>query len=328
MSIRQLRTLVAIADGGSFNAAAQRLYMTQSAVSMQMKALEGDMRAQLFDRSSRPPVLNSNGWRLVDEARQIIERYDALRLLASASSTGLAGSLRLGVIPSVATHLLPRTLSKLRREHPSLRIQVQSGLSPELAFKVEHKQLDVAVITELERLDPSIVFEAISEEELKVVIHRDLARGTIAELLKVHPFIRFNPAMGVGRVIDTTLRKRRILVNDFMEFDSIETIISMVKLKLGVTIISVGQVTPELDDDLKTISFEQPVYRRIGVVGRRGLIDSPTVRAVAEVFKSFTAKAASKPRLRLKRKRIAQTVTGGTVARQRARSKGISPPRP
>jgi DNA-binding transcriptional LysR family regulator len=303
MSIRQLRTLVAIADGGSFNAAAQRLYMTQSAVSMQMKALEVDMRAKLFDRSSRPPVLNSNGWRLVDEARQIIERYDALHLLAAASSTGLSGSLRLGVIPSVATHLLPRTLSKLRSEHSSLRIQVQSGLSPELAFRVEHKHLDVAVITELERLDSSIDFEAIFEEELKVVIHRDLARGAIRELLKFHPFIRFNPAMGVGRVIDTTLRKRQILVNDFMELDSIETMISMVKLKLGVTIIPVGQVTPELDDDLKSISFEPPVFRRIGIVGRRGLIDSSTVRAVAEVFKSFTAEPVSKPRSRTRSRR-------------------------
>ncbi len=129
MSIRQLRTLVAVADGGSFSAAAQRLYMTQSAVSMQMKALEDGMRAKLFDRANRPPVLNSNGWRLVEEARMIIERYDALRLLASVPAVGLTGSLRLGVIPSVATHLLPQTLSKLRKEHVRLRVQVQSGLS-------------------------------------------------------------------------------------------------------------------------------------------------------------------------------------------------------
>jgi DNA-binding transcriptional LysR family regulator len=270
---------------------------------MQMKALEVDMRAGLFDRSSRPPVLNSNGWRLVDEARQIIERYDALRLLASAPSIGLTGSLRLGVIPSVATHLLPQTLSKLRSEHSSLRIQVQSGLSPELAFKVEQKQLDVAVITELERLDPSIVFEPISDEELKVVIHKQLARGSIGDLLQTYPFIRFNPAMGVGRVIDATLRERRILVNDSMEFDSIETIISIVKLKLGVTIIPVGQVTPELADDLKSISFDPPVHRRIGVVGRRGMIDAPTVRAVAEAFKSFANGSHAKARPRAKRKR-------------------------
>src|SRR5262249_12148555 len=101
MSIRQLRTLVAVADGGSFNVAAQRLYMTQSAVSMQMKALDLDMRTKLFDRTSRPPVLNSSGWRLVDEARQIIERYDALRRLATAPTAGLSGSVRLGVVPSV-----------------------------------------------------------------------------------------------------------------------------------------------------------------------------------------------------------------------------------
>lgn len=300
MSIRQLRTLVAIAEGGSFNAAAQRLYMTQSAVSMQMKALEVDMRAKLFDRTIRPPVLNSNGSRLVEEARQIIERYDSLRLLASTPSTGLTGSLRLGVIPSVATHLLPQTLSKLRNEHPSLRIQIQSGLSPELAFKIEEKQLDVAIVTELERLDPSVVFEQISEEELKVVIHKELARGSIGEMLRTYPFVRFNPAMGVGRVIDSTLRARRILVNDFMEFDSIEAMISIVKLKLGATIVPVGLFSPD-HEVLKSISFDPPVHRQIGILARRGTIDAPTVRAVAEAFKSFVT--ARRPTPRAKRKR-------------------------
>lgn len=287
MSIKQLRTLLAIADCGSFNAAAQRLYMTQSAVSMQMKALEADMRSKLFDRNSRPPVLNNNGWRLVDEARQIVERYDSLRLVASAPSTGLTGSLRLGVIPSVATHLLPQTLSKLRKEHASLRIQVQSGLSPELAFKVEEKHLDVAIVTEPEQFGPSIVFEPISEEELKVVVHRELAGGSIGELLKTHPFVRFNPAMGVGRIIDATLRSRRILVNDFMEFDSIEAMIGIVKLKLGVTVLPVGPASSKLPGYLKPISFDPPVYRRIGVLTRRGMIDAATVRAVAEAFKPF-----------------------------------------
>src|SRR5690606_26789473 len=83
MGIRQLRTLVEIADGGSFSAAARRLYLTQSAVSMQMKALEDELRVALFDRACRPPVLNSVGWRLVEEARAIIERYETLRSTAA-----------------------------------------------------------------------------------------------------------------------------------------------------------------------------------------------------------------------------------------------------
>jgi DNA-binding transcriptional LysR family regulator len=287
MSIRQLRTLVAVADGGSFSAAAQRLFLTQSAVSMQMKALEGEMRIRLFDRSSRPPVLNSNGLRLVEEARGILDRYDSLRQLATSPPTGLTGSLRLGVVPSVATRLLPQALAKLRKTHASLRIQVQSGLSPELAFKVTEKQLDLAVVTELERFDPSIVFEQISEEDLKLVIHKGLARGSISDMLRAYPFVRFNPAMGVGRVIDATLRARRISVNDFMEFDSIETMISIVKLKLGVAIIPIGLASPNPGGLLKVIPFDPPVSRRIGLIARRGLIDAPTVRAVVEAFTSL-----------------------------------------
>jgi DNA-binding transcriptional LysR family regulator len=302
MSIRQLRTLVAVADGGSFSAAAQRLYMTQSAVSMQMKALEEEMRAKLFDRASRPPVLNSNGWRLVEEARSIIERYDALRAVAAAPSSGLIGYLRLGVVASVATYLLPQALWKLRKAHSGLRIQVQGGLSQELAFKVEERQLDVAIVTEPERLDPSVVFEQIRDEVLKVLIHKELARGPIAELLSKHPFIRFNPAMGVGRVIDATLRARRISVNDFVEVDSIETMISIVKLKLGVTIIPVGLVKPNITGTLKAISFDPPVIRRIGLLARRGMIDAPAVRAVADAFSAPAGTQAAEHRKRLRRR--------------------------
>jgi DNA-binding transcriptional LysR family regulator len=293
MSIRQLRTLVAVADCGSFNGAAQRLYITQSAVSMQMKALESELRARLFDRASRPPVLNSNGWRLAEEARGIIGQYDALRTIAAAPTSGLTGSLRLGVIPSVANHLLPHALRKLRKAHATLRIKIQSGLSPELTFKVEQRQLDIAIVTEPERLDPSLAFESIREEDLKVVIHKDLFHGSVRALLSKHPFIRFNPAMGVGRVIDAALRMRRINVNDFMEIDSIETIISMVKLKLGVTIIPVGLVKPELTEALKAISFDPPVTRRIAFVARRGMIDDPSVRAVIEVFRSLVGTKTS-----------------------------------
>ncbi len=160
--------------------------------------------------------------------------------------------------------------------------------------------MDVAIVTEPERLDPSIVFEQIFEEELKVVVHKELAHGSISDLLRAYPFVRFNPAMGVGRVIDATLRERRMLVNDVMEFDSIETMISIAKLKLGVTVIPIGLVSSNLTADLKTISFTPPVYRRIGILVRRGLIDAPTVRAVADAFKSFASLQALKHNKRRK----------------------------
>ena len=72
MSLRQLQTLVVIADAGSLNAAASRLSITQSAVSMQMKALEEDLQTPLFDRSRRPPTLREYTRPLIEQARHIL----------------------------------------------------------------------------------------------------------------------------------------------------------------------------------------------------------------------------------------------------------------
>ena len=286
MSIKQLRTLVAVAEAGSFKLAAQRLFMTESAVSMQMKALEVDMKVDLFDRASRPPTLNGDGWRMVEKARRILESYDDLRLIALAPVGSLIGSLRLGVMPSVSIHLLAPAVSKLRVEHPSLRIQTYSSITAELAFKIEEKVLDVAVVNELERFSPSVNFNPISREELKVVIHKDLARGSVAKLLRDSPFVRFNPALELGRVVDSILRSRHMLVNDAIELDTVEAIIRVVKLKLGVTIIPVGMISKEIAAGLKMFSFEPPVFRRIGVLTRREMRDEPSIRAVFDAFQS------------------------------------------
>ena len=82
MSLRHLETLVAIADCGSFRVAAARLGVTQSAVSMQMKALEAELRAEIFERDRRPPTLSPLGEALVDRARELVNGYEELRLIA------------------------------------------------------------------------------------------------------------------------------------------------------------------------------------------------------------------------------------------------------
>ena len=96
MNLKHLETFVAIAEVGSFQAVAGRLHLTQSAVSMQMKALEDTLQAVLFDRSSRPPTLSPMGRMLLRPARGLLRRADAFRETA-AQRDGLFGSLRLGV---------------------------------------------------------------------------------------------------------------------------------------------------------------------------------------------------------------------------------------
>ena len=110
MSIRRLRTLVAVAEEGTFAGAAQSVFVSQAAVSMQMKSLEQELGAPLFDRKKRPPVLNPLGLVLVPRAREILHAYDEMLCLVS-DTRGLAGELTIGAVPTTMTGLVPKAIS-------------------------------------------------------------------------------------------------------------------------------------------------------------------------------------------------------------------------
>lgn len=286
MGIRQLRTLVGIADCGSFSAAAQRLFLTQSAVSMQMKTLENELQTILFDRVTRPPVLNVAGWKLVEEARAIVERYDRLRQVAAVPSERLTGIVHLGVVPSIATQLLPNTLLYLQGVHADLQIQARSGLSQELLLKVHRHQLDIAMVTEPDRIDPVAAFEPIFTEQFKLITHRDWADMPVGDMFATLSFIRFNPAIGIGRIVDEYLRSRKIAVNDKMEFDTIEPIVGIVQKKFGIAIVPELSIPRSLDPILQAVALAPPLTRRVGLVALRSVFDQPALRAVVEAFKT------------------------------------------
>lgn len=287
MSIRQLRTLLAVDERGSFQAAAQQLYLTQSAVSMQMRALEEELGQALFDRRSRPPVLTGAGRLVAERAREIVAAYDALREIAGAG--GLSGEVRLGVIPTMATGLLPAVLARLRGRHPGLRVRIESGLSPSLIERVRSGALDLALVTEATPLDDGLDGRLVLEEPL-VLAAPEGARGRAAALLAERPFIRFNRHAGIGRVIDAALRRRGIAVEEAMELDSVEAILEMVSRRLGVAIVPARSIPRAFAGRVRRVSLGPPsLTRRVTLAARRGQGDEPFAAALREALAAALA---------------------------------------
>ncbi len=257
--MRQLQTLVAIADRGSFQAAAESLGLTQSAVSMQIKALEDELQAPLFDRTKRPPAITPLGRSVLDRAREVVRLYETLR---DTAARDLAGNLRLGVIPTVATGILPDALVDLKTLHPRLQITITSGLSDDLARSVAAGDLDAAVITGPSPREASLAVRTVVEEALIIVAHRDLADDTAAELLSQRPFVRFNRRTGVGRLIDEGLRDRGLRVTTAMELDSLEAILLMVTRGLGVAIVPETCLGTPAARQLRIIPLGDPPLKR------------------------------------------------------------------
>lgn len=280
MNLHHLETLLAVAETGSFTGAADRVGVTQSAVSMQMKALEDTLGVALFDRSRRPLGLSEAGLALLPRVRELVRLADELAV--RAAGTALVGRLRLGVIPTAATGLVPDALARLTARAPDLQIRIESGLSGELSRRVAQGALDAALITLPQRLERGLRGRAVREEPLVVVAPAGTPPGADAALLRDRPFIRFNRRAGVGRLIDADLRRRRIQVREVMELDSVEAILAMVSHGLGVAVAPAGSLGPG-HAALVTAPFgDPPLARRVALVERDRDEGNPLVEALLE----------------------------------------------
>ncbi len=158
----QLRTFVAIVDAGSFTKAADVVHKTQSAVSMQIKRLEERIGRPLFERDGRHPRLTEDGERMLDYARRIVRLN--LECVAAFMDADLKGRVRLGVPDDYAERYLPEILARFARSNPQAEVTVVCEATPNLVEKVKLGELDLAIITHVEKKhDPA---EIVRVEQL------------------------------------------------------------------------------------------------------------------------------------------------------------------
>ena len=136
-----LRAFVAVADCGGFHRAAERLSLTQSTISQQVKRLELETKRALFRRTTRSVALTDDGEMLLGDARRLLQLEEAARHRLAAPR--LSGMVRLGVVEEVAGGSLPSALGRFAALHPGVKLEVQIGVSAELIEQLNRGRLDV-----------------------------------------------------------------------------------------------------------------------------------------------------------------------------------------
>jgi DNA-binding transcriptional LysR family regulator len=299
MSVRLLKSFCVVAREGSFAAAAEKLALTQSAISLQMKALEQELGTELFDRAQRRPTLNDKGRALLDRASEIVRLYEGLGDAVS-DAEDLIGAVSIGAVSTIATGVLPDALARLAAAHPKLKLRVVNALSAELVAMVDAGQIDAALVSSPPgELPLDLTWHGFADEPLVVIAPLSSPEMNDKDLLQAFPVIRFNKSAWAGRLIEEELRRRHIETQDLMELDSIESIALMVGRGLGVAVVPYRTVAEPFPVPLSVVPFgDPPVERSVGVITRT-VRTMP--RALDELISSLRSVAAENdPYLRLK----------------------------
>ncbi|WP_350335884.1 LysR family transcriptional regulator [Coralliovum pocilloporae] len=289
MDLKTIQTIVAIADHGSFVEASEAVGLSQSAVSLRIKALEDRLGVALFDRSCRPPVLNSEGHAFVAKARTILDTWQDL--IGSFRPMPRVTSLNLGAVPTTVSGALPVALNRLRQEQPHLSIRLVSALSDRLEEMVLKQELDCAVVTKASVSSPDIKWHTIVREPLVVISPSHVTADSDVDALSAAPYIRFNRHTWAGQLIEQELTSRALKLRAAMDVDTLDGISQLVANGLGVSVVPIRPINNPFPDGVKVMPFGRPpVYRTVGLIERA---DNPRASLVSVLVEALESAAAS-----------------------------------
>ncbi|WP_311257424.1 LysR family transcriptional regulator [Microbacterium sp. WCS2018Hpa-9] len=283
MDLQQLKYVVEVASSSSFTRAAERCFVTQSALSHQIAALERELGQRLFVRSSRSVRTTEAGEAFLAHAKTAVAAADHAREAAAAAAGRVVGTLRLGVIPTVTAVSVPHAIARFREAHPEAGVQLGMGNSDALAAAVRRGELDVAMLGLREGVTPSgVASRELARERLVAVVpstHRLADRQELVlEDLAGEVFADF-PAGTSGRAqSDAAFAGSGIPRDVSFEADSAELILGLVSAGLAITLLAPGVVSAAAADAVAVEIVGGPV--RVEYVAW----DARAPRAVATAF--------------------------------------------
>ncbi|KRE14434.1 LysR family transcriptional regulator [Bosea sp. Root483D1] len=285
LTFKQLRYFEALARHSHFGRAAEACAISQPALSQQIKALEEELGAELFERDRRQLRLTSFGEEIALRAKDILRALDELEGYARASQDGLVARLRIGVIPTVAPYLLPGLIGDLNRLHGGLDLNVRETLTPKLVQELNEGRLDMAIValpvsepslTEVALFTERFVLVRPREDEGKPAPDREALREMRLLLLEEGHCFR-EQALSFCNA-----KPRAVQSRDLLDASSLSTLVQMVDAGLGVTLIPEMAVAVETRSASVSITYfrEPEPSRTIGMVWRK---TSPLAKQLLQI---------------------------------------------
>jgi DNA-binding transcriptional LysR family regulator len=307
MADRRLRVFHAVAKHLSFTKAADALFMTQPAVTFQVRQLEEHFDTRLFDRAQGHIALTAGGIVAYEYAERILALDAELDARLKDISGQNSGPLLIGASTTIAEFLLPRILGEFKSRHPAVVPRLFVGNSESVQERVAERSLDLGFIEGDSHL-PSLVNDLCCQDELRVVCapqHALAKRESIApEALTEHAYIGREPGSGTRQVIDHYLQKAGLALDALdvvMQASSPEALKGLVVTGLGFAIMSRATVAKEVRlGELVEVALSPPLVRQLAVVYPKERFHSRLIEEFVQLAKQRLAamQPSDAPRIR------------------------------
>jgi len=298
-SLRQLRAFVTVYQLRKLSAAAEQLFITQSAVSVLIRQLEDGLGTRLFDRTTRSLQPTQAAQEALAVAERILRDVDSLGA-GLQDLTGLRrGRVCVAITPTLAEILLPSVIRTFTARHPEIRVVIDDCAPDQFVPRIIGEQVDFGIGTP-ERAGVDVDAETLVRDHLSLVCTHDhplASRKTVRwRDLEGLPLSTVRPGYGIRPLIDLSAAKAGVSLNVINEVAFLSTALWMTGCGLGVAVMPAAYVTYSRDPGLMAKTLTAPkVSRDISVVTKRGRSLSPAARCFIDVLRTELARSPTKP---------------------------------
>ena len=294
ITLTQLEYIVAIDEYRHFATAAEKCFVTQPTLSMQIKKLEDELGVIIFARSRQPVVPTDLGAKLIEQARMTLSATQRIKEIIQEEQQEVEGTLKIGIIPTLAPYLLPVFIGPYIRKYPAVKVEVEELVSEEIIRRLKRDMLDVGLFVTPYH-DEKIVERPVFYEEMLVYAHPD------SELLKKkevgHEDIVTSDIWMLGNghcfrnqvvnLCEMSASQHKNLPFEF-ESNSLETLMRIVDVEGGFTLIpelALQYMSPEKKKQVRSIANTKPL-REVSVIYSRHFTKQRLITLLCDEIKS------------------------------------------
>jgi DNA-binding transcriptional LysR family regulator len=283
MQVESFKVFRDLVDSQSFSKAATLNFVTQSAVSQQVRSLEERFHVPLLERINKRFELTREGEIFYETCRQIIFQYETLTHQLEELRNVVSGAIRIATVYSIGLHELPPYLKKFLREFPNVNVHVEYRRSNQVYTDVAEGNCDFGLVAFPIR-KKTIKVEPFRKDRLVLICNPQHSLAKKEDLTIEHlanqKFIGFEPDIPTRKAVDKIFKDSGLELAPAMEFDNIETVKRAVEIDAGLSIVPRATVEQEVKNGtLAAVEFKgQPYHRPLGILSKSGRVFSPAMQ--------------------------------------------------